>query len=799
MSFSANHSLYKKAVMPVSHEIFNVRHFYMFDWLYAAVKIHSVFFGEYLCPESRLNYQSERGGTVNNSSANRIVDIESKVAELKSRAESVYGKESVEIILKAYDYAEKAHQGQKRSSGDPYIIHPLEVSLILLELGLDADTVAAGILHDVVEDTGSAPQELENEFGPEIAKLVDGVTKLSRIEYKTKEEQQVENLRKMFVAMAKDIRVIIIKLADRLHNLRTLEYVDEVKQREKAYESLEIYAPLAHRLGIFRIKWELEDISLRYIDPKGYYDLVERVATKRKEREDIIQEVIQTLKARLNEMNIEADIDGRPKNFYSIYRKMYMQHKDFDEITDLLAIRVIVNTVKDCYGVLGIVHTLWKPIPGRFKDYIAVPKPNMYQSLHTTVIDSRGELFEIQIRTWDMHRTAEYGIAAHWKYKEGRKVSTDLDDKLSWLREILEWQSELKDFREFVETLKIDLFNDEVFVFTPKGDVIDLPKGAVPLDFAYAIHTEIGNKCVGAKVNGKLVPLDYQLQTGEIVEILTSGSSRGPSRDWLKIVKTSQAKSKIKQWFKKERREENIDKGKEMLEREAKRQGYVLSQLMKNEWLEPIYKKYGFNSFDDVYSAIGYGGLTTNQILLRLINEYKRTQKAAAPEAADDTGAKQAKDDRHKKHYGKGIQVKGIDNILVRIARCCNPVPGDEIIGYITKGRGVSVHRVDCINLAEITEEQHRFIDVEWTEQDRASYNAEIQIIARDRQSLLADITSAIANMDITITAVNARTNRNRLASINLGVEIGNTQQLEKVMRQLKKLQDVLDVYRMNA
>jgi len=736
---------------------------------------------------------------VNNKNVKRITGIEDKVEELKKRAEKVYGVESVEIILKAFNYAEKAHQGQKRSSGEPYIIHPLEVALILLELGLDPDTIAAGLLHDVVEDTGSALQEVEDEFGPEIAKLVDGVTKLSRLEYKTKEEQQVENLRKMFVAMAKDIRVIIIKLSDRLHNLRTLEYVDEEKQREKAYETLEIYAPLAHRLGIFRIKWELEDISLRYIDPKGYYDLVERIATKRKEREAIIQEVIQTLKTRLNEVNIEAEIDGRPKNFYSIYRKMYMQHKDFEEIYDLLAIRVIVNTVKDCYGVLGIVHTLWKPIPGRFKDYIAVPKPNMYQSLHTTVIDSRGELFEIQIRTWDMHRTAEYGIAAHWKYKEGRKISTDLDDKLSWLRQLLEWQNELRDFREFVETLKIDLFNDEVFVFTPKGDVIDLPKGAGPLDFAYSIHTEIGNKCVGAKVNGRMVSLDYQLQTGDIVEILTSSSSRGPSRDWLKIVKTSQAKSKIKQWFKREKREENIDKGKEMLEREAKRQGYVLSQLLNSEWLEPIYRKYGFNSIDDVYAAIGYGGLTTNQVLLRLINEYKKHQKTTTSEAVDDTEIKQIIDTRAKKHYGKGIQVKGIDNILIRIAKCCNPVPGDEIIGYITKGRGISVHRVDCINLAEISDEKHRLIEVAWAEQDRASYNAEIKIIARDRQSLLADITSAIANMDITITAVNARTNKNRLASINLGVEISNTQQLEKVMKQLKKLQDVLDVHRMNA
>ncbi|MBM7582298.1 GTP pyrophosphokinase [Caldicoprobacter guelmensis] len=726
--------------------------------------------------------------------------IEVKVLELETKAEQAYGKEGLQLIRKAYDFAAKAHEGQKRSSGEPFIIHPVEVALILLELGLDVDTVVAGILHDVIEDTGVTLQQLENEFGGDIAKLVDGVTKLSRIEYKNKEEQQLESLRKMFVAMAKDIRVIIIKLADRLHNLRTLEYVDEEKQREKAYETLEIYAPLAHRLGIFKIKWELEDISLRYIDPKGYYDLVEKVAAKRREREAYIQEVIQTLKKKLEEMNIEAEIEGRPKNFYSIYRKMYMQHKSFDEIYDLLAIRVIVNSVKDCYAVLGIVHTLWKPIPGRFKDYIAVPKPNMYQSLHTTVIDSRGELFEIQIRTWDMHRIAEYGIAAHWKYKEGRKVSTDLDEKLAWIRQLLEWQNEFKDFREFVETLKIDLFSDEVFVFTPKGDVIDLPKGAVPLDFAYAIHTEIGNKCVGAKVNGKLVPLDYQLQTGDIVEIITSPNSRGPSRDWLKIVKTTQAKNKIKQWFKKERREENIIKGKEMLEKEAKRQGYALSQLIKNEWIEPILKKYGFHSIDDIYAAVGYGGLTTSQVLVRLINEYKKYQKVATSESEEEVTVKQEKEDKPRRRADNGIHVKGVDNILVRIARCCNPVPGDKIIGYITRGRGVSVHRVDCVNVANIApEERHRLVDVEWTGEDKASYNAEIQIIARDRHSLLADITSTLANMDIALTAVNARTNRMRQAFINLSLEIKNTQQLEKVMRQLKKVPDILDVHRVNA
>lgn len=719
---------------------------------------------------------------------------EEKIIQLHSKIKKVYGDENAEKAQKAISYAEKAHAGQFRSSGEPYIVHPLEVANILLELGLDVDTIMAGLLHDVIEDTGVTLQQLEEEFGAEVAKLVDGVTKLGRISYKTKEEQQVESLRKMFLAMAKDIRVIIIKLADRLHNLRTLEYVEEDKQREKAYETLEIYAPLAHRLGISKIKWELEDISLRYIDPKGYYDLVEKVSAKRREREAYIQEIIAALRSKLEEMKIDAEIEGRPKHFYSIYKKMYMQHKDFEEIYDLLAIRVIVNTVKDCYGVLGIAHTLWKPIPGRFKDYIAVPKPNMYQSLHSTVIGPKGQTFEIQIRTWDMHRTAEYGIAAHWKYKEGRKSSDELDNKLAWLRQLLEWQSDLKDAREFMEALKIDLYSDEVFVFTPKGDVIDLPKGATPLDFAYSIHSAIGNKCVGAKVNGKIVPLDYQLETGEIVEILTSSTSHGPSRDWLKIVKTSQAKSKIKQWFKKERREENIIKGREMLEKEAKRQGYSLPLLLKNEWLEPILKKYGFHSQEDLFSAIGYGGITTNQVLLRLIEEYKK-----ANQVSEEQVAKENKNAKRRNSQDKGIDVKGIDNLMIRFAKCCNPVPGDSIIGYITRGRGVSIHRSDCTNLLDDAVEKHRLIEVNWVGEHKAAYNAEIQIIARDRHALLADITNTLSDMKIPVTAVNARTSKNRYATININLEIVDTQQLEKVMKQFKRLTDVVDVHRVNA
>lgn len=726
-----------------------------------------------------------------------MTDFDKKLNMLKTKAQQVYGDEGVKKIKEAYTFAENAHKSQLRSSGEPYIIHPLEVALILMDLGLDVDTVVAGLLHDVVEDTGVPIEELTKLFGAEVADLVDGVTKLGKIAFKTKEEQQAENLRKMFLAMAKDIRVIIIKLADRLHNLRTLEYVDEEKQREKAYETLEIYAPLAHRLGIFKIKWELEDTSLRYIDPKGYYDLVEKIAIKRREREKYIQEIIETLEKKLDEMNIEAEIEGRPKHFYSIYRKMYMQHKTFEEIYDLLAIRVIVNTVKDCYGVLGVVHTLWKPIPGRFKDYIAVPKPNMYQSLHTTVIDSRGELFEIQIRTWEMHRTAEYGIAAHWKYKEGKKSSSDFDEKLAWLRQLLEWQSDLKDAREFMESLKIDLFTDEVFVFTPKGDVVDLRKGATPLDFAYAIHSDVGNQCVGAKVNGRIVPLDYVLQTGDIVEILTSSSSSGPSRDWLNIVKTSQAKNKIKQFFKRERREENIEKGKEMLEREARRQGYSLSQLLSKDWPETVWRKYGFNSVEDMYAALGYGGITTNQILFRLIDEYKKANKQEREENL--TTKKDTKPQKSHTANDKGIKVKGIENIMVRLSKCCNPVPGDVIIGYITRGRGVSIHRVDCINLKDPLVEPQRFIEVEWIDEYKASFSSEIQILARDRQMLLADITKAMSDMKVNVTAVNARTTKNKQVVINIMIEINDIEQLRRVIKQIEKIDNVIDAYRVNG
>jgi len=699
------------------------------------------------------------------------------------------------LIIKAYNFAESAHAGQLRNSGERFFVHPFNVAMILAELNMDTATIAAGLLHDVLEDTDVTYETLAKEFGEEIANLVDGVTKLKKLKYRTKQETQAENLRKMVIAMSKDIRVIIIKLADRLHNIRTLEYMSDAKKKEKALETLEIYAPIAHRLGISTIKWELEDLSLRYIDPEGYYDLVDKVSKKRREREAYIANVIEKLKAKLDEMEIESDISGRPKNFYSIYKKMVYQNKTFEQIFDLTAIRVIVDTVKDCYGVLGIVHTLWKPIPGRFKDYIAMPKPNMYQSLHTTVIGPQGEPFEIQIRTWEMHRTAEYGIAAHWKYKEGITKADDFENKLTWLRQLLEWQKELKDPKEFMESLKIDLFNDEVFVFTPKGDVINLPAGSTPLDFAYRVHTDVGNKCIGAKVDGRIVPLDYKLKNGNIVEILTSSSSSGPSRDWLKIVISSQAKSKIRQWFKKEERDSNIIKGKELLEKEIKRQGYKLTELLKEEWLKSFAKKVSLNSIDDLYAAIGYGSITLSQVMSKLKENYKEhySQKVDEKELIN----KQVASTLPKKEYKptQGITVKGVDNIKVRFSKCCSPVPGDEIVGYITRGRGVSVHRKDCPNVKSLNI-QERFIDVEWTTDKKASYQAEIQIKASDRYGLLTEITQLLADMKLVVTSLNARTSKEKMALINMTLEITDIEQLKELMKKMKKLEGVIDVYR---
>lgn len=715
--------------------------------------------------------------------------------DLYDKLKQNYSADDIELIDKAYQFAEQAHAGQARVSGEPYIVHPVQVAWILADLGLDVATICAGLLHDVLEDTPHTHEDIAQRFGDEVADLVEGVTKLGKLEFKSKQEEQAENLRKMFIAMAKDIRVIMIKLADRLHNMRTLRYLDEDSRQKNAQETMEIYAPLAHRLGISKIKWELEDISLRYLDPEAYYDLVDKVAKKRRQRENDINRVIATLKEKIAEAGIDGTIDGRPKHFYSIYKKMRYQHKSFEQIYDLMAVRVIVNTVRDCYAVLGLIHTIWKPIPGRFKDYIAVPKPNMYQSLHTTVVGPQGEPVEIQIRTWEMHRTAEYGIAAHWKYKEGRLKDTDLDSKLAWLRQILEWQTEARDAGEFMESLKIDLFSDEVFVFTPKGDVVDLPRGSTPLDFAYTIHSAIGNRCVGAKVNGKIVPLDYELQTGDIVEILTSAASKGPSLDWLKIVKTSQAKSKINQWFRKEHRAENVAKGHELLEKEVKKYGLSLSQLIKPEWVEQVVRKYGFRSFDDICAAIGYGALTPHQVLGRLIDDFKQTQQTDEKivEAINKT------EPELKSSAPAAIKVSDIDNVMMRISKCCSPVPGDEIVGYITRGRGISIHRKDCSNLKSGSFEPERLIEVKWDDAPQAAYDAGVQITAKDRFGLLADITNTISDLKIMVTSINARSRQDGIAVINLTVQITGLQQLDKLMKQLRKLPKIMEVMRVSA
>jgi len=701
-----------------------------------------------------------------------------------------------EIVERAYNYAVKAHDGQKRVSGEDYIIHPLEVAKILAELNMDNVTIAASILHDVIEDTKCTYEDCRNLFGEEIAMLVDGVTKLGKLEYKTKEEQQAESLRKMFIAMAKDIRVVLIKLADRLHNMRTLKYMPPEKQREKAKETMEIYAPIAHRLGISKIKWEMEDLALRYLEPKDYYELVDKVAKKRKEREDEINHVIQILKEKFKEVGIEAHIEGRPKSFYSIYRKMYYQNKSFEQIFDLTAVRIIVDTVKDCYGVLGIVHTLWKPIPGRFKDYVAMPKPNMYQSLHTTLLGSDGQPFEVQIRTWEMHKTSEIGIAAHWKYKEGKTSQSEFDEKLKWLRQMLEWQNEIKDTREFMETLKVDLFTDEVYVFTPKGDVVDLPVDSTPIDFAYKIHSQIGNRCIGAKINGRIVPLDYKLQNGDIVEVITSAVANGPSRDWLKIVKSSQAKNKIRQWFKKEKREENIQKGKELLEKEIRRHGYTATQLVRAEWMESISKKFSLHSVDDMYSSLGYGGLTPNQVITKLKEEFRKTQKLEEREEESIERQVEKAQERKARHNSTGVRVKGVENIMIRFSKCCNPVPGDEIVGYITKGRGVSVHQKDCPNVADLMNEEERFIEVEWNTQTKVSYNADVEVRATDRKGLLAEITSIIDENKVNISAFHSRTTKDKMAIINFILEINDIEQLNKLIRKFRKIEGVMDVFR---
>ncbi|TGE34164.1 bifunctional (p)ppGpp synthetase/guanosine-3',5'-bis(diphosphate) 3'-pyrophosphohydrolase [Desulfosporosinus sp. Sb-LF] len=733
-------------------------------------------------------------------------------AELRIKLQKTSTPSRLAIVDKAYQFAEVAHRNQLRNSGEDYILHPLEVAQILVELEMDEATIAAALLHDVVEDTAFTIAVIEKEFGPEVALLVDGVTKLGRIEYKSKMEQQVENLRKMFLAMAKDIRVILIKLADRLHNMRTLKYHSVEKQKEIAKETLEIFAPLANRLGIFRIKWELEDLSFRYLKPQEYYDLVERIALKRREREAYIKEVIVQMRERLDEVEIYADIAGRPKHFYSIYRKMITQHKELSEIYDLIAIRVVVESVNDCYGALGIIHTLWKPIPGRFKDYIAMPKPNMYQSLHTTLIGAHGEPFEIQIRTCEMHRTSEYGIAAHWKYKEGghkestnkengNKVeSVNFEQKLSWLRQLLEWQHDSRDAGEFMESLKIDLFADTVFVFTPKGDVVELPADSCPIDFAYRVHTDVGHRCIGAKINGRIVPLETKLVNGDIIEILTSKQGGAPSRDWLAFVKTSQAKSRIRQWFKKEQREDNIVRGRESLEREVRKLGLDPASVLKPESLFAIGKSHNFVGLDDLYAAIGDGVLTANKVLMRLRedlskDEREKLQLAALQQTEGKTPTSSA--------YGKashGVQVKGVDNVLIRFAQCCNPLPGDAIIGYITRGRGVSIHRGDCVNLiSHSQEERERVVEVKWAEQMDSTYHVDIQIYGVDKPRLVTEVMNTVLDTRTHILGINARVGKDSIAHIQLRIEIRNLEQLKMVMNKIRKVKDITEVKRIHS
>ncbi|NLL19885.1 MAG: bifunctional (p)ppGpp synthetase/guanosine-3',5'-bis(diphosphate) 3'-pyrophosphohydrolase [Clostridia bacterium] len=699
-------------------------------------------------------------------------------------------KGNFDLIRLGYSYASKAHQGQKRKSGEDYIIHPLGVARILAELQLDVITITAGLLHDVVEDTEIELAEIKRVFGEEVALLVDGVTKLSRIEFKSKEEQQVENLRKMFLAMAKDIRVILIKLADRLHNMRTLKYQPPEKQKEIAEETVEIFAPLAHRLGIFKLKWELEDLALRYLEEEQYYQLVQTINMKRQEREDYINEVIGILQKHLEEMGIEADIQGRPKHFYSIYNKMTKQGKSINEIYDLIAVRVIVATVKDCYGVLGVIHSLWKPIPGRFKDYIAMPKPNMYQSLHTTVIGPKGEPFEIQIRTWEMHRTSEYGIAAHWRYKEGSPLADrEFEDKLSWLRQLLEWQRDLRDAREFMDSLKIDLFSDRVYVFTPKGDVMELSAGSVPIDFAYRVHTDVGHRCVGAKVNGRIVPLDYKLNTGDIVEILTSKTGT-PSRDWLNIVKTSQAKNRIRHWFKKEVREENVSKGRELLEKEAKKQG-LTEEDYRTTYLAEVAKKFNLQGAEELFIAINDGVITVGQVIVKLREIAKRVEES-------NTGSSLTVSPW--KGYGKpskGVRIKGVDNVMVRLSRCCNPLPGDEIVGYVTRGRGVSIHRSDCPNICHYSaEDAGRIIEAAWDEQVEGKYQVQLEVVAIDRPGLAMDIMMAVADTKTVINAINARATKENFATVDLKLEIKGVEHLEYISNKIKRVKDVLETRR---
>ena len=730
--------------------------------------------------------------------------------ELIAKVRKYHPSTNVTQIEKAYQIAYNAHKEQVRKSGEPYIIHPICVAMILADLELDKETIVGGLLHDVVEDTVMTLKDIENEFGSEVALIVDGVTKLGQLSYSSdKVEVQAENLRKMFLAMAKDIRVILIKLADRLHNMRTLKYMKSEKQKEKARETMDIYAPIAQRLGISKIKIELDDLALRYLEPDVYYNLAKNIASKKSEREAFVRSIVDEVSHHMEEGGIKCEVNGRVKHFFSIYRKMVNQDKTLDQIYDLFAVRILVDSVKDCYAALGLIHEMYKPIPGRFKDYIAMPKPNMYQSLHTTLIGPSGQPFEIQIRTYEMHKTAEYGIAAHWKYKEdpnGVNIETNEEAKLTWLRQILEWQKDMSDNREFMSLLKNDLnlFSESVYCFTPAGDVKNLPNGSTPIDFAYSIHSAVGNKMVGARVNGKLVTIDYVIQNGDRIEVITSQNSRGPSRDWLGIVKSTQAKNKINQWFKTQNKEENILRGKEQLERYCKTKNLVISELLKQEYMEKVIRKYGFRDWDAVLAAVGHGGLKEGQVINKLVEEDNKKKKKEVTDTQvlkNIADVKKTTEERSGKKTKSGIVVRGIDDVAVRFSKCCNPVPGDEIVGFVTRGRGVSIHRTDCVNIINISEEDRaRLLDAEWLasaeEAGSKLYKADINIYVEDHVGVLVEVAKVFTENEINVTAMSSRSGKNNTATINVTFDIRSVAQLNKVIDKLRNLECVYDIER---
>ena len=721
-----------------------------------------------------------------------IQDVISKKKETSRRVDT-------KLIMKAYNYAVEHHGEQKRRSGEPYIIHPLNVAYILAGVGLDEATICAALLHDVVEDTDATDADLRKDFGDEIADMVAGVTKLEAMQFTTVEEQQVEDYRKMFLAMGKDIRVIILKIADRLHNMRTLKYLKRDRQIANAKETMEIYAPLANRLGLYSMKWELEDLSFKYLYPEEYHELVEGINKKREERLKFIEKIMADIRVQLKKQHIDAEVTGRAKHLYSIYRKMKRDNKTLDQIYDLFPLRILVNSIKDCYAALGVVHEMYSPMPGRFKDYIAVPKPNMYQSIHTTLLGDKGTPFEVQIRTWDMHRIAEYGIAAHWAYKEasyfGKKQSVKVEeDKLAWLRESLEWQKDMQDPQEFLTTLKTELFEDEVYVFTPKGAIKILPRNATPIDFAYSIHEEIGNHMTGCKINSKMMPIITPLKSGDIIEIITSDNSKGPSRDWLKFVKSTKAKNKINGWFKKAEKSENIEKGKDLIEKEIKRIGMSHVELFKQEYIDAMLDRYKYKNLEDMYAAVGFGANSAVKVIARMLQEYRKEHQEENVEEKIEELRKQK--ESKQKPSSSGVVVEGIDNCLVKLSKCCNPLPGDEIIGYITKGRGVSVHRKDCVNVKDLLTEENRIIDVKWYEEAKENYNVTLEVLANDRKGLLVDILNTVKETKANLMGVSTKTTKERIAIMDIDLEVENIEELNKVIRNIKKVDSVYEVRR---